>query len=246
MADEWLRPDSGASGLQALVARAVTLDAGAFARFRVRQEEQSLDVFVTTPFQTVAMRRIKGAVSRDGAVVRAQALLEALVAHNSPDPTPRTLPLGRPADPSWPGALPPAEGFVLADKVPVAVAQELADKGRRLAKQFSGPLGPPVSLMNQVVLTVSGGAAELSGRAVQPGGQSEAAGEESGGGSPAGAQNVEVPMRVIFTATALGLVPGFSAPASIPRYLRVSAKGRWLRLDAPFGTVYHSSRLSLF
>lgn len=175
MADEWFRPDSGASGLQALVARAVTLDAGAFARFRERDDE--LDVFVTTPFHAVVMRRIKGAVSRDGAVVRAEALHEALVAHNSPDPTPRTL-----------------------------------------------PLGPPVSLMDQTVLTVTPG---------------EGADPQDKGSA------VEVPMRVIFTATSLGLIPGFSAPMDVPRYIRVSAKGRWLRLDAPFGTVYHSTGLTL-
>ena len=33
---------------------------------------------------------------------------------------------------------------------------------------------------------------------------------------------------------------------NIPRHLRVAALGRWVRVDAPFGSVYHSSRLSLF
>lgn len=127
------------------------------------------------------------------------------------------LELGPARDPMWPGALPPADGFRLLDTLPVAVVRELADKGQALARQFAGPLGPPTSLMNQSVLTV--------------------AGED---------KQVDVPMRMIFACTNLGLIPGFSAPMDVPRYLRVSAQGRWVRIDAPYGTVYHSNRLSLF
>ena len=57
---------------------------------------------------------------------------------------------------------------------------------------------------------------------------------------------VEIPMRMIFACTSLGLIPGFAASLKIPRHLRVSGKGRWVRLDAPYGSVYHSTRLSLF
>lgn len=52
-------------------------------------------------------------------------------------------------------------------------------------------------------------------------------------------------MRMIFACTSLGLIPGFEAPAEIPRHLRVSTSGSWVRLDAPFGSVYRSTRPTL-
>ena len=53
-------------------------------------------------------------------------------------------------------------------------------------------------------------------------------------------------MRMIFTCTALGLIPGFAAPIDVPRHLRIATAGRWVRMDAPFGSVYHSTGLGLF
>ena len=108
--------------------------------------------------------------------------------------------------------------FTVRDEVPVSVARQLADKGRELARQFSGPMGPPKSLLDSTVLTADAESA-----------------------SP-----VEIPMRMIFTCTSLGFIPGFAAPIDIPRHLRVSTAGRWVRLDAPFGSVYHSTGLGLF
>ena len=77
-------------------------------------------------------------------------------------------------------------------------------------------MGPPPSLLNQTVVTVEGNG-----------------------------QTVEIPMRMIFACTNLGLIPGFSASMDIPRHLRVSSLGRWVRLDAPFGSIYRSTRLSV-
>ena len=116
-----------------------------------------------------------------------------------------------------PGALPPASGFIAREEVPVGVARRLADEGRNLARQFSGPAGPPRSLLDGVVLTADA---------------------ES-------ANPVEIPMRMIFACTALGLIPGFEVPAEIPRHLRVATSGSWVRLDAPFGSVYRSTRPNL-
>lgn len=229
MVNESLRIDGGGPGLQALLARAVGLDATASARLR-QIDEQGVDVFVTTPFEVVASRRVRGQASRDGAVVSAQATLAALQANSALEdaaegekdsgaPIPVTLDLGPARDPSWPGALPPAQGFEQIDIVPVDVVRQLADQGQALARQFSGPLGPPASLLNQTVITVTN--------------------EDSGA-------SADVPMRVIFACTSLGLIPRFSAPLDIPRHLRVARRGRWLRVDAPFGTIYRSSGLSLF
>lgn len=111
------------------------------------------------------------------------------------------------------GALPPTTGFELLDEIPADVVQRLSDQGRALARQFSGPLGPPQSLMDQAVITVN--------------------------------DDTEIPMRLVFTLTALGLIPGMDAPAAIPRHLRVSRNSRWVRVDAPFGSAYHSSGINL-
>lgn len=79
---ESLEVTAGGPGLRALIARAVGLDASASARFRVLKGDagdgELIDVFVTTPFDVVACRRVKGTVSRDGAVVAASALLHCL------------------------------------------------------------------------------------------------------------------------------------------------------------------------
>ena len=57
--------------------------------------------------------------------------------------------------------------------------------------------------------------------------------------------DTEIPMRLVFTLTALGLIPSMDAPAAIPRHLRVSRNSRWVRVDAPFGSAYHSSGINL-
>lgn len=211
---ESLRVTNGAPGLTALVGRATGLDATASARFQTRTphegEDPSVDVFVTTPFDCLAARRVVGEALRDGAVVAASDLLAALQAGREE--------IGTARDANWPGALPPKDGFIARDEVPVSVARQLADKGRELARQFSGPLGPPKSLLDSTVLTVDA---------------------ES-------AQPVEVPMRMIFSCTALGLIPGFAAPIDVPRHLRIATAGRWVRMDAPFGSVYHAAGLGLF
>lgn len=205
---EWLEVAEGSRGLQALLQRAVGLDQLAAARFQ-HVPGEGVDVFVTTPFDCIAARRVTGRASRDGAAVAAAELLAALQAGNRE--------VGPARDASWPGALPPAAGFVARDTVPVHVARSLADEGVALARQFSGPAGPPKSLLDGIVLTA-----------------------DADGETP-----VEIPMRMIFTCTALGLIPGFEAPEHIPRHLRVATAGRWVRLDAPFGSVYRNAGLGL-
>lgn len=243
--EEFLEISDGASGLQALVSRAVGLDATALARLQQRGE--FVEVFVTTPFDVVASRRVRGTASRDGAVVSARRLLDELVVYNSAEPSSRHLALGSPRDPSWPGALPPAQGFREIDRVPVDVVRTLADKGQSLARQFSGPLGPPRSLLDQTVLEVSSAPEDRESATATGTSGAGGAGTAAGDSAPAeGVETVEIPMRMIFTCTSLGLIPGFAASTDIPRHLRMAKLGRWVRLDAPFGTVYRSTRLSLF
>lgn len=75
MVTETLEIGSGGPGLRALVTRAVGLDAGASVRLR-QLTDDVVDVFVTTPFEVVASRRVQGIASRDGAVVSAATLAE--------------------------------------------------------------------------------------------------------------------------------------------------------------------------
>ena len=151
MVTETLEIGSGGPGLRALVTRAVGLDSGASVRLR-QLTDDVVDVFVTTPFEVVASRRVQGVVSRDGAVVSAATLAEQLKEQESSG----TLDLGPARDASWPGALPPATGYSVVDTLPVTVVRELSDKGQQLTRQFSGPMGPPSSLLNQTVVTVEG------------------------------------------------------------------------------------------
>ena len=203
-----VRIERGARGLTALLSRALALDAQASARIQKVGEGQ-LDVFVTTPFDAIASRRTSGTTTHPGATVSARDLLDALKSGEAE--------VGPARDAAWPGALPPASGFVAREEVPIGVARRLADEGRNLARQFSGPAGPPRSLLDGVVLTA-----------------------DADSDNP-----VEIPMRMIFACTSLGLIPGFEAPAEIPRHLRVATSGSWVRLDAPFGSVYRSTRPNL-
>ena len=203
-----VRIERGARGLTALLSRALALDAQASARIQEVGEGQ-LDVFVTTPFDAIASRRTSGTTTHPGATVSARAMLDALKSGEAE--------VGPARDAAWPGALPPASGFIAREEVPIGVARRLADEGRNLARQFSGPAGPPRSLLDGVVLTA-----------------------DADSDNP-----VEIPMRMIFACTSLGLIPGFEAPAEIPRHLRVASSGSWVRLDAPFGSVYRSTRPNL-
>ncbi|WP_293950885.1 hypothetical protein [uncultured Corynebacterium sp.] len=204
---EFLTIEAGAQNLQVLVARAVGIESTASARFRQLTPDM-VDVFVTTPFGVTAARRIKGVAGRDGATVGASDLLNALTEGSSE--------IGPARDANWPGSLPPASGFILVDDIPVRVVRQLADQGQALARQFSGPMGPPTSLMDQEVISLEG-----NGKTAQ------------------------IQMRTIFTCTSLGLIPGYAAPEDVPRHLRVSVNGRWTRVDAPYGSVYHSAGLGL-
>lgn len=204
MATETLIIERGGRGLISLLQRAVALQDRAMARFST-VSDAAVDVFVTTPFAVIASRRVAGSCSRDGAAVLVSDLLA--------DATDATM-TATAMDAGWGmGALPPTTGFELLDEIPADVVQRLSDQGRALARQFSGPLGPPQSLMDQAVITVN--------------------------------DDTEIPMRLVFTLTALGLIPGMDAPAAIPRHLRISRNSRWVRVDAPFGSAYHSSGINL-
>lgn len=214
------RITQGAHGLMAVALRVQHLNSAALARV-ADLGNGSCDVFFTTPFGVTVARRVRGTVSRDGVVIPIMELIEGLKAEEPEGTAVDACELSfHSHDGAWPGALPPLSAFQLLDEIPAADALRLADEGRALARQFSGPLGPPASLLDQEVIHVT---------------------------SADGTKDCAIPMRSIFACAALSFIPplGANLPASIPRTLRVSVAGRWVRIDAPFGSVYRNEGLPL-
>ncbi|MBP3088199.1 hypothetical protein EML15_03415 [Corynebacterium sp. sy017] len=205
---------SGEQGLYSFLQRVLSMDANAVARlaYVAAPEEVAtpapIDVFVPTPFGVVASRRFVGSLvsgTEKSMSVPVAAVLKP--GHHSQLNTQQA---------AWLGQFPPTTGFLHLDDIPIDVAHQLADQGRALARQFSGPLGPPASLLEQKVIRVQ-----------------------------CGEEYADIPMRMIFTCTALGFIPRSSTNTSVPRHLRVSRTRRWVRVDAPFGTVYHAQSMNL-
>jgi len=138
--------------LGAFVARAVRLDGQAVVRLRERAGTDLLDAWVATPFDTLATRTVQGKVQPSDVTVAGNDLLTGLAVMRGDVIDP-----GAPKDIMWRSALPPADGWLLVDRLPVDVVAKLADEGVAVARENAGPQGtPPASLLDQTVLTVSG------------------------------------------------------------------------------------------
>lgn len=176
-------------------------------------------VWATTPFGPLACRTMAATPSRDDVVVRADAVATATGdARSVPQvdaAIPATLDCGPAADASWPGSLPTEGGWTVVDSVPAAVFRRLEAEARAVAKEESGPMGLPASLLDQTVVTVRGGGRDVA---------------------------AEVTMREVFALCAMGFVP---AEPGDDETVRVSAKGRWRRLDGRYGSVYAKSGLGV-
>ena len=171
-------------------------------------------VWATTPFGPVACRTMAISPARDDMIVRADAVSTATGdARSVPQldaAVPMTLGCGAAADSSWPGRLPVDGGWTVLDAVPAGVFRDLETQARGVAKEESGPLGLPTSLLDQKVLTVRGT------------------------GTSDGA---DISMREVFALCAMGFIP---PEPSADEPVRVSVKARWRRLDGRFGSVYAS------
>ena len=199
------------SDLGAFVARVVRLDPAAVVRLRASNGR--VTVWAATPFDVLATRTVHGSMDPADLTATANGLLTALAVERAEtvDPGPATL---------WPGVLPPDEGWTAFDDVPAAELERLTDRGLTVARENAGPHGPPTSLLDQVVLTVSGN------------------------DPTAGAPAVKVPMRCLFALSGMGFLgPSDSGDPADP--VRVSATGRWLRLDARYGAVVRRRVTSL-
>ena len=135
--------------LGTFVGRAVRLDPAAVVRLR-RTPGGRVTAWVTTPFDVLATRSVPGALDPDDVTAPATGLLTALSVDRAEAVDPGAGGL-------WQGLLPSDEGWSVVDTVPAAELESLTDRGLALARENAGPLGPPASLLDQTVLTVSGG-----------------------------------------------------------------------------------------
>ncbi|MBC3190705.1 hypothetical protein H7X46_06490 [Pseudonocardia sp. C8] len=204
LADPTERDDLGA-----FTARVVRLDQS--ATIRLTSDAGRVTAWARTPFDVLVTRSVAGSLD-GGAPVTAHAssLLTALAVDRA-----EAIDTGPAA--TWLEELPPSEGWTRVDDVPADELDGLADRGLALAREHAGPLGPPASLLDQTVLTVS---------------------------PPESGRPVTVPMRVLFAMSGMGFLGSGPSGATGPR-VRVSASGSWVRLDARYGAVVRRRVLSL-
>ena len=149
----WLDVDGGhRDDLAAFTERARRADVSAVVRLRERAGGLVV-AWVSTGFDVLASRAVRGRVRPADLSAGADALLAGLVAMDSDgyvDP-------GFAMDSAWRGALPPDTGFVHLDDVPAREVFALAQRGTALVREHSGPQGPPPSLLDQDVLDVAAG-----------------------------------------------------------------------------------------
>lgn len=210
----WLGPDNRTAhreDLATFTERALRLDEAGVIRLRERPDGMIV-AWVATGFDVLASRVVAGRINPADLCAGADALqpaLRAMAADGYVDP-------GFAMDSAWRGALPPETGFVHLDDVPARVVLDLAQRGMSLAKEHSSAHGPPASLLDQEVVTVTS--------------------ED---------HSVGIPMRCVFALTAMGFLPQPPSldrfdPESVSadEVVRVRATSAWLRVDARFGTVY--------
>ncbi|MBF6415291.1 hypothetical protein [Nocardia cyriacigeorgica] len=191
--------------LATFLGRALRLDPAVVVRLR-RRGERWVSAWVATGFEALAVRTVVAELGVDDVTVGADVVLAGLSSGSPID-------LGYSMDSAWRGALPPDSGFAHIDDVPARTLVELAEQGADLAKEHGSGHGPPAALLDQTVLTVTGGAVQ-----------------------------VQVPMRVVFALTAMDFIPHSGDRADSRRIppaeiVRVRSSNTWLRLDARYGSV---------
>lgn len=188
--------------------RALVMDPGALVRLSA-VGERSTDLFISTPLGCVASVRVPGQAGGTGTVAYASDALETIVAF---EPGQQTLDLGADMDLMWVGSPPPQQGFELIDTVPGDVVRGLHADMATENEANSGPMGIARSLLEQQVLTVQRGNDATASVALEG--------------------------RTIAALGGLRLVPEPGEKLRDYDYVRVSASGSWIRVDALVGSVY--------
>jgi len=187
-------PDPDERGdLGAFVARVVRLDQAALVRLQAGGG--TVTAWAATPFDVLATRTVHGALEPADVTVPAPSLLTSLTIERADTVDPGSGGL-------WHGELPPAAGWQPVDDVPAAELERLTERGLAVARENAGPMGPPASLLDQTVLTVSAGA------------------------RPA----VKVPLRCLFALSGMGFLGDTGPDAGVVRvsatgtWLRLDAR----------------------
>jgi len=187
-------PDQDERGdLGAFVARVVRLDQAALVRLQAR--DGTVTAWAATPFDVIATRTVHGAVEPADVTMPATGLLTALTVERAETVDPGTGGF-------WHGELPPSAGWQPVDDVPAAELERLTERGLAVARENAGPMGPPASLLDQTVLTVSAGS------------------------RPA----VKVPLRCLFALSGMGFLGDTGPDAGVVRvsatgtWLRLDAR----------------------
>ncbi|WP_297667084.1 hypothetical protein [uncultured Corynebacterium sp.] len=201
----------------AVMKRALVMDPGALVRLSA-VGERSTDLFISTPLGCVASVRVPGQVGGAGTVAYASDALEAIVAF---EPGQQALDLGADMDLMWVGSPPPQQGFELIDTVPGDVVRGLHADMATENEANSGPMGIARSLLEQQVLTVQ---------------RTDGVAEGSEGNDATA--SVALEGRTIAALGGLRLVPEPGEKLRDYDYVRVSASGSWIRVDALVGSVY--------
>lgn len=119
---------------------------------RLRADGEMVRLWATTPFDTFVTRAIRGGIEPVDATVHAGNLLSALAVGTDDDVDP-----GPVIDATWRSQLPPTQGWIVVDEVPVEVIAEIADRGIEQAKESPGPAGgASTALLDSEAITVSG------------------------------------------------------------------------------------------
>lgn len=172
----WLSDSAARANLGAFAERARRLDDAAVIRLRQRSSD-ALVAWTATGFDVLASRVVRGTVRPTDICAGADGLLLGLAAADPSDAVDSGyVDPGFPMDSAWRGVLPPDSGFVHVDDVPAGEVLDLADRGAEVSKE-QGSQGPPVSLLDQEVIHVSGSGV-----------------------------TVGIPMRCIFALTTMGFV----------------------------------------
>jgi len=186
------------SDFGAFVGRAVRLDQT--AAVLLVGSGGTVTAWATTPFEVLATRSVHGTLDAGEVSASASALLTALTVERSET-------IDTAFGGLWPGPQPPVQGWKPVDDVPAAELEGLTERGLAVARENAGPMGPPASLLDQTVLTVT----DASG----------------------GATAVKVPLRCLFALSGMGFLGAGPEDDTV----RISATGSWMRLDARYGAV---------
>lgn len=227
-------------------ARKTTTAAGISSSSEPTAAPAMSQVWVKTPIGPLAMRTIALHALPDDIIVTAAEIKDIAVrafaqAKSSDDAEDKeasltALPYRVHAQSasSWPGFLPVPEGWQVVDYVPATAFRTLEKQGRAVAVESSGPMGMPPSLLDQMVLTVSGDTSDAAtGTATASGEAAVHTGE--GQTRETSASVVDVTMRDVFALCAMGFIP---EQPDEKEPVRVSTKGRWHRLDGRFGSIF--------